>query len=114
MENICNVKNRSGSHVVYNVPEIGVRRSFAPGEVKKISYEELKSKTLETVFKEKYYYNIHMYNNDDLVDLILFLKEYLDIPIRLTPEGPFPDKVFRLHIDIPYTPLIRTFGLMYI
>ena len=46
--------------------------------------------------------------------LIRILKEYPDIPIRLTPEGPFPDKVFRLHIDIPYTPLIRTFGRMYI
>ena len=47
-------------------------------KTKKISYEELKSKTLETVFKEKYYYNIHMYNNDDLVDLILFFNEYLE------------------------------------
>ncbi len=47
-------------------------------KTKKISYEELKSKTLETVFKEKYYYNIHMYNNDDLVDLILFFNKYLE------------------------------------
>ena len=47
-------------------------------KTKKISYQELKSKTLETVFKEKYYYNIHMYNNDDLVDLILFFNEYLE------------------------------------
>ena len=38
MSDICNVKNRSGSHVVYTIPEIGVRRSFAPGEVKKITF----------------------------------------------------------------------------
>ena len=44
MNDICNVKNRSGSHVVYTIPEIGVRRSFAPGEVKKITYEELVKK----------------------------------------------------------------------
>lgn len=43
----CNVKNRSGSHVVYNIPEDGIRRSFAPGEVKKISYEELEKLTYQ-------------------------------------------------------------------
>ena len=48
MEQICNVKNRSGSHVVYNIPEIGVRRSFAPGEVKKLSYEELEKLTYQS------------------------------------------------------------------
>ena len=47
MNDICNVKNRSGSHVVYNIPEIGVRRSFAPGEVKKISFEELEKLTYQ-------------------------------------------------------------------
>ena len=36
----CNVKNRSGSHIVYNIPEDGIRRAFAPGEVKKISFSE--------------------------------------------------------------------------
>ena len=47
MNDICNVKNRSGSHVVYNIPELGVRRSFAPGEVKKISFEELEKLTYQ-------------------------------------------------------------------
>ncbi len=47
MSDICNVKNRSGSHVVYSIPEIGVRRSFAPGEVKKISFEELEKLTYQ-------------------------------------------------------------------
>lgn len=47
MSDICNIKNRSGSHVVYTIPEIGVRRSFAPGEVKKITFEELEKLTYQ-------------------------------------------------------------------
>ena len=36
-----NVKNRSASMVVYKLPELGIRREFAPGESKRIAYEEL-------------------------------------------------------------------------
>lgn len=43
----CNVKNRSGSHIVYSIPEMGVRRSFAPGETKKLTYEELEKLTYQ-------------------------------------------------------------------
>lgn len=35
------VKNRSAGMVVYSLPELGIRREFAPGEVKKIAYSEL-------------------------------------------------------------------------
>ncbi len=35
------VKNRSASRIVYKIPENNIRREFAPGEVKVISYEEL-------------------------------------------------------------------------
>lgn len=35
------VKNRSASMVVYNIPEIGLRREFAPGETKRVSFDEL-------------------------------------------------------------------------
>lgn len=41
INNIYNVKNRSTSMVVYKIPEDGIRREFAPGETKKISYKEL-------------------------------------------------------------------------
>lgn len=41
------VKNRSASRVIYRIPETNVRREFAPGEVKKISYEELESLTYQ-------------------------------------------------------------------
>lgn len=35
------VKNRSASKVVYRIPEANIRREFAPGESKKISFKEL-------------------------------------------------------------------------
>jgi hypothetical protein len=41
MDKMYNVKNRSSSRVVYRIPDLGIRREFMPGEVKKISYEEL-------------------------------------------------------------------------
>ena len=40
-----NVKNRSAGVATYKIPEIGVRRSFQPGEAKKISAEELEKLT---------------------------------------------------------------------
>ena len=47
MDKYCNVKNRSASVVVYRIPEDGIRRSFAPGETKKISFEELEKLTYQ-------------------------------------------------------------------
>lgn len=41
MNKLYVVKNRSASEVVYNIPEEGIRRSFAPGESKRITLEEL-------------------------------------------------------------------------
>lgn len=40
-----NVKNRSAGVATYKIPEMGIRRSFAPGEIKKISAEELEKLT---------------------------------------------------------------------
>ena len=45
MSTMYNVKNRSAGVAVYKIPELGVRRSFAPGEVKQISAEELEKLT---------------------------------------------------------------------
>ena len=42
------VKNRSASMVVYRIPEDGIRREFAPGETKKISYSELEKLTYQS------------------------------------------------------------------
>ena len=35
------VKNRSASRVLYQIPSMGIRREFAPGEVMEIPYSEL-------------------------------------------------------------------------
>ena len=43
----CIVKNRGAAHVSYRIPEDGIRRSFAPGEAKTISYEELEKLTFQ-------------------------------------------------------------------
>lgn len=45
---LFNVKNRSAGMVVYKLPELGVRREFAPGETKKISYDELEKLTYQS------------------------------------------------------------------
>jgi hypothetical protein len=40
-----NVKNRSAGVATYKISELGVRRTFQPGEIKKISAEELEKLT---------------------------------------------------------------------
>ena len=47
MGNTCKVKNRSASVIVYNIPEDGIRRSFAPGETKDITFKELEKLTYQ-------------------------------------------------------------------
>lgn len=37
------IKNRSASMVVYKISDLGIRREFAPGEVKKIKFNELEA-----------------------------------------------------------------------
>ena len=121
MNDICNVKNRSGSHVVYNIPEIGVRRSFAPGEVKKISYEELEKLTYqaggmeiisrflqvqdETVlnnFNMKVEPEYHM-NERQIANIIVngSQDEFLDL-LDFAPDGVI-DLVKRMAISLPMT-----------
>lgn len=41
------IKNRSAGVCVYRIPEDGIRRSFAPGEVKKVSASELEKLTYQ-------------------------------------------------------------------
>lgn len=47
MNKMCRVKNRGAGFVTYRIPEEGIRRSFAPGETKEISYEELEKLTFQ-------------------------------------------------------------------
>lgn len=45
--NYYNVKNRSSSMVVYSIPEMNIRREFAPSETKRVSFEELEKLTYQ-------------------------------------------------------------------
>lgn len=49
MENnkIYKVKNRSASTVICRIPELGIRREFAPGETMQMSYDELEKLTYQ-------------------------------------------------------------------
>lgn len=47
MSKIYLVKNRSSSIVSYKIPEDNIRRQFSPGEVKKITHEELEKLTYQ-------------------------------------------------------------------
>ena len=49
---IYNVKNRSASRVFYKIPEDNIRREFNPGEVKRISFEELEKLSYQSGGRE--------------------------------------------------------------
>lgn len=44
---VYNVKNRSASVVVVRIPELGIRKEFAPGETMKMSFNELEKLTYQ-------------------------------------------------------------------
>jgi hypothetical protein len=44
---MVHVKNRSASVVVYNIPDANIRRTFSPGETKKLSCAELEQLTYQ-------------------------------------------------------------------
>lgn len=46
------VKNRSTSMVVYKIPEMGIRREYMPGEVKKVSFDELEKLSYQSGGRE--------------------------------------------------------------
>lgn len=45
---VYEVKNRSSSVLVYNIPDDGIRREFMPGETKRISFSELEKLTYQS------------------------------------------------------------------
>ncbi len=49
---MCKVKNRSTSVVVYKIPETNLRREFAPGETKRIPSDEFEKLTYQPGGKE--------------------------------------------------------------
>ena len=63
------VKNRSASMVVYRIPEKGIRREFAPGESKKISYEELLDLSYQSGGRELMANFLQIQNHDAVEEL---------------------------------------------
>ena len=51
-DTMYNVKNRSSSVVVYRIPELNLRREFAPGETKRIAFGELEKLTYQAGGRE--------------------------------------------------------------
>lgn len=47
-DKVYEVKNRSSSILVYNIPDDGIRREFMPGETKRISFNELEKLTYQS------------------------------------------------------------------
>ena len=68
---VFNVKNRSAGVVGYNIPEEKIRREFAPGETKKISWYELDKLSYQpggTDLMEEY---LLIYNDEAVKELNL-------------------------------------------
>ena len=90
-EQIYNVKNRSAGIVVYNIPELNVRRQFSPGEVKRISRQELEALSYRPGGKEIIGNYLQVRNVEILNDLnIHFEQEYFmdkDQVIELIKNG---------------------------
>ena len=87
----CNVKNRSASVVVYSIADSGIRRSFAPGEVKKVSYEELEKLTLEELkVSNRRYPFIDFKYDREIGNDILFVE-------NLTKKGYFENLSFSVN-----------------
>lgn len=61
------IKNRSASMVVYKIPEEGIRREFAPGEVKNVTYDELVKLMYQPGGKEIMSDFLQL-DDDDLID----------------------------------------------
>ena len=88
---VFNVKNRSAGVVGYNIPEEKIRREFAPGETKKISWYELDKLSYQpggTRILEEF---LQVYNEEAIQELNLHTEpEYFmgetDV-IRLIREG---------------------------
>lgn len=121
MENntVFNVKNRSAGVVGYNIPEEKIRREFAPGETKKISWYELEKLSFQpggTRLMEEYLLiyndkavselNLHTepeyyMNETDVVKLIKegSLDEWLDA-LDFAPTGVM-DLIKQLSVTVP-------------
>lgn len=120
-----NVKNRSASMVVYVIPEDGIRREFAPGEVKKISQEELNKLSFQAggrelmssflqIQSQEALENLNIkvepeyyMSEDEIAELIMHgnIDQFLDC-LDFAPTGII-DLIKKLSVAIPMTDTVK-------
>lgn len=66
MKKECNVTNKSAGTVIYNIPELRVRREFAPHETKHLTVSELDALAMIAGGKELIY-NYLFVNDDEVI-----------------------------------------------
>lgn len=116
---VFNVKNRSTGVVGYNIPEEKIRREFAPGETRKISWYELEKLSFQPggvrlmeeyllIYNDKAVEELHLHaepeyfmTEADVVKLIKegSLDEWLDA-LDFAPAGVM-DLIKQLSVSIP-------------
>lgn len=127
---MCKVKNRSAGICVYKVPDLGVRRSFAPGEVKEIPAEELEKLTYQAGGLELLTNFLQILDEEELkkvgvhaepeyymseADVVKLLKtgsldEFLDC-LDFAPAGII-DLIKRLSVSMPLTDIAKKDALL--
>lgn len=82
MSKKVSIKNRSNSVVIYNIPEMGIRREFMPNEVKTVTWEELEALSYRPG-------GMNLIRNELLVSDAEVLK---DMSVKVEPEYYLDDK----------------------
>lgn len=82
MSKKVSIKNRSNSVVIYNIPEMGIRREFMPNEVKTVAQEELEALSYRPG-------GMNLIRNELLVSDAEVLK---DMSVKVEPEYYLDDK----------------------
>lgn len=128
--NSCKIKNRSAGVCVYKVPELGVRRSFAPGEIKDIPTEELEKLTYQPgglailtnflqILNEGEIRKIGIHTEPEYymseADIVRLMKdgsldEFLDC-LDFAPPGVI-DIIKRLSVSMPLTDIAKKDALL--
>ena len=70
MNKECNVTNKSAGTVIYSIPELRVRREFAPHETKRLSAAELDALAMRSGGKELIY-NYLFVNDEEVIRHII-------------------------------------------
>ena len=119
------IRNRSASVVVYRVPDLHVRRRFAPGEIKDVPAEELKQLAYTTGGREilTHYLQVsqddlpqigigeqeqeYFYSDEDIQRIMTIgsVDEFLDV-LDFAPEGVL-NLIKKYALTLPLTDLYK-------